>query len=67
MPSKIKSRITEEKFQAYIGVRDSGATNMFDVTMVCKLSGGMLDKEDCMDIMKNFGKYTKLYKIGNRG
>jgi len=66
MTTSTKTSITKAQFQAYIKVRDSGATNMFDVRMVCILSGGMLDKKDCMDIMKNFGKYTKKYKICNR-
>ena len=49
--------VTNEKFKKYMEVRDSGKTNMFDVKTVCKLSGEILTKVDCMDIMMNFVKY----------
>ena len=51
--------MTKEKFESYLAVRDSGVTNMFDVRRVCELSGGGLAKEDCFDIMKNFGVYKE--------
>ncbi len=49
--------ITSEKFKAYLAVRNSGVTNMFDVGRVIKLTKGKLNREDCMDIMMNFVKY----------
>lgn len=62
--------ITKEKFEAYLQVRDSGVTNMFDVNRVINLAEGMagiiLTKEDCFDIMKNFVKYTEKFKVGAR-
>ena len=51
--------ITEEKFNAYISIRNSGVTNMFDVNKVIKLSDGLLTREDCLDIMKNFQEYKE--------
>ena len=55
--------MTKEKFEAYLEVQKSGATNMFDVKMVIELSGDLLTREDCFDIMKNYGKYTKEFGI----
>ena len=42
--------VTEEEFEAYEDVRESGITNMFDVKMVESLSG--LSKGTIMSIMK---------------
>ena len=54
--------MTKEKFNAYLQVRDSGITNMFDVKKVVELSDGELNQEDCFDIMKNFRTYVEEYK-----
>jgi len=34
-------------------------TNMFDVKNVMVLADGKLSREDIMDIMKNYGEYSK--------
>ena len=52
--------ITREKFEAYVAVQMSGVTNMFNVPMVMSLSG--LTKEECLDVMKNYGKYREQFK-----
>ena len=53
--------MTKTKFQAYLSVQASGVTNMFDVTKVIKYAKKFADivlsREDCIDIMKNYGKY----------
>lgn len=49
--------MTKEKFTSYEGIRISGVTNMFDVNTVIELSDDLLDKKDCLDIMKNYRKY----------
>ena len=51
--------MNEEKFLAYEEVRQSGETNMFDVATVADLSGGELNKEDIIDIMHNYEKYSE--------
>lgn len=51
--------ITKEKFNEFESVRQSGVTNMFDVPMVIELSG--LEKTEVLDIMKNYGKYIKIF------
>ena len=52
-------KITEEQFEAYEDVRQSGVTNMFDVKYVMELSG--LEKEDIMTIMKSYGELSDKY------
>jgi len=55
--------ITKEKFKAYLEVQKGGQTNMFNVNMVCMLVGYILDSEDVMEIIKNYGKYCKKFKL----
>ena len=52
-------KITEEQFEAYKDVQQSGVTNMFDVRTVGELSG--LEKEEIMTIMKNYGELNEKY------
>jgi len=54
-----KINITKRKFEAYEAVRVSGITNMFDTRVVSKYSD--LTREECVDIIKNYGKYIKKY------
>ena len=51
--------ITKEKFEAYVGVQESGVTNMFDVRTVGMLSG--LDREEIMAIMQNYNNLKEKY------
>mgnify|MGYP001611780062 CR=1 FL=1 len=51
--------ITKEKFQSYVDVQMSGVTNMFNVPLVCEISG--LAREEVMDIMKNYSEYKKSF------
>ena len=57
--------VTKNKFLAYIAVRDSGATNMFDTTAVIKyakeFTGVKLERADCLEIMANFSKLKYKY------
>ena len=55
--------MTKEKMQAYENVRQSGLTNMFDIKKVISLSKFILTREDCIDIMENYTKYIKQFKI----
>ena len=49
--------ITQEQFQSYVDVQESGVTNMFDVRTVSAISG--LDRDQITDIMKNYSKYQE--------
>tara|TARA_R110002012_G_scaffold194059_1_gene361908 strand:+ start:200 stop:370 length:171 start_codon:yes stop_codon:yes gene_type:complete len=53
------AEITEEQFEAYEDVRESGVTNMFDVRTVSELSG--LDREEIMTIMKGYSELKEKY------
>ena len=49
--------ITQEQFQSYVNVQESGITNMFDVRTVAAISG--LDRDQITNIMTNYSKYQK--------
>ena len=51
--------ITQEQFEAYVDVQESGVTNMFDVKTVGQLSG--LEKEQIMKIMTDYGTLNEKY------
>jgi len=51
--------ITEDDFQQYEDVRQSGVTNMFMVTTVIQLSG--LTKQQILCIMENYSELCKKY------
>jgi len=53
------TEITQEQFEAYVDVQESGVTNMFDVKTVGELSG--LDKEQIMTIMKSYSELKEKY------
>ena len=53
------TEITEEQFEAYVDVQESGVTNMFDVKTVSELSG--LGKEVIITIMKSYGELKEKY------
>lgn len=48
---------TIDEFNAYEGVRKSGITNMFNVGLVCKLSG--LERDKVIFIMHNYDHLRK--------
>ena len=58
---KTKNMTTKKQFKTYLEIRDSGATNMFDVKKVVELSDGILKREDCIFIMKNFNELWDKY------
>jgi hypothetical protein len=51
--------ITREQFLAYERVRRMGVVNMFDVKVVCQLSG--LRREEAIEIMRSYEKLMKEY------
>ena len=52
--------ITREKFAAYEKVRQSGVTNMFNMELVCQLSG--LTEKECFYIMKHYSQLMTAFK-----
>lgn len=55
--------MTGKKFETYFLIQRSGITNMHDISTVCSLSNGLLTKEDCIDIMKNYDTYYERYYL----
>lgn len=57
--------ISKGKFKAYQNVRESGVTNMFNLSNVITAAEAFNDieltKRDCMDIMRDYGKLKKKY------
>ena len=53
------TEITQEQFEAYVDVQESGVTNMFDVKTVGQLSG--LEKEQIMTIMTSYSELKDKY------
>lgn len=57
--SEKKLDITEEEFEAYEEVRESGVTNMFAVNVVEQISG--LSRKKIIAIMEQYGELVKKY------
>ena len=51
--------ITQDDFQAYEDVRESGVTNMFNTSVVSDYSG--LSKDKIVSIMQNYGALHDKY------
>lgn len=54
--------ITKTKFDTYESIRESGITNMFDVGAIVTLSGGELDKKDCLEIMEGYSEFEAKFE-----
>ena len=54
-------KVRKDTFLAYERVRKSGATNMYDIAAVIRLSGGKLSREDIYYIMEHYEKLCKEY------
>ena len=53
------SNITQEDFDAYEDVRQSGVTNMFNTAVVSDYSG--LSRDKIVSIMQNYGALNERY------
>ena len=51
--------ITQDDFQSYENVRESGVTNMFNTSVVSDYSG--LSKDKIVSIMQNYGALHERY------
>ena len=54
---------TKEQFEDYVGIRDSGVTNMFAVSTVCDLSSTGLTRDNCFYIMHHFVELAEEYEV----
>jgi hypothetical protein len=57
--NKIKNIITKDEFISYEKVRQSGVTNMFNLELVCDLTG--LTRKQCIYIMNNYSNLNKIW------
>ena len=54
---------TKEQFEDYVSIRNSGATNMFAINVVCMLSITGLTKAHCLYIMEHFVDLAEEYDV----
>ena len=52
-------QITQDEFDSYVEVQESGITNMFNVSVVSDYSG--LNRQEIMTIMKNYSTLQEKY------
>jgi len=57
----MEKEITQKQFRTYLDIRDSGKTNMFNVSNVVSLSKGELTFTDCVFIMEHFNGLCDKY------
>ena len=53
------TQVTQDEFDAYVEVQESGITNMFNVSVVSDYSG--LSRDKIMTIMKNYTDLNDKY------
>jgi hypothetical protein len=53
--------ITKEKFEAYEKIRQSGVTNMFNMSLVSELSYPHITREEVKYIITHYGTLDNLY------
>ena len=53
------TQVTQDEFDSYVEVQESGITNMFNVSVVSDYSG--LSKDKIMTIMKNYSDLNNKY------
>ena len=59
----MEDKPTREQFQEYVSIRDSGVTNMFDVSYIEAISKTGLTRLNCICIMKNFKELAEEYEV----
>jgi len=52
-------QVTQDEFDSYVEVQESGITNMFNVSVVSDYSG--LSRDKIMTIMKNYSDLNNKY------
>jgi hypothetical protein len=53
------TQVTQDEFDSYVEVQESGITNMFNVSVVSDYSG--LSRDKIMTIMKNYSDLNDRY------
>lgn len=58
--TEMQEGLSKDEFKRYVEVQRSGVTNMWNVTLVCELSG--LTKNQVMYIMKHYSEIEQHFK-----
>ena len=59
----MEGKPTKGQFREYVEIRDSGVTNMFDVSYIEAISVTGLTRLNCIYIMKNFKQLADEYEV----
>ena len=57
--NNMTTQVTQDEFDSYVEVQESGITNMFNVSVVSDYSG--LSRDKIMTIMKNYSDLNDKY------
>lgn len=59
----MENKPTKEQFEEYVAIRNSGITNMFNITFITDISSTGLNKPICLYIMNNFSALAEEYSV----
>lgn len=59
----MENKPTKEQFEEYVAIRDSGITNMFNITFITDISSTGLNKPICLYIMNHFSALAEEYSV----
>ena len=59
----MENKPTKEQFEEYVSIRDSGVTNMFNITFITDISMTGLTKAICFYIMEHFAELASEYDV----
>lgn len=54
---------TKEQFEEYVRIRNSGITNMWDITFIVSISNTGLTEDNCFYIMDYFDELAEEYEV----
>ena len=54
---------TKLQFEEYVSIRDSGITNMWNISFIEEISMTGLNKDICLYIMRNFADLAEEYEV----
>lgn len=54
---------TKEQFEEYVAIRDSGVTNMYDISYIMLISNTGLTLDICKYTMYNFKELADEYEV----
>ena len=54
---------TKLQFEEYVSIRDSGITNMWNISFIEDISMTGLNKDICLYIMRNFADLAEEYEV----